>query len=442
MTRDLRFYLDQDGMSVWRRRRGQAERIADFPETTAGREAFSRFLEGTRKCALRLLVNRDEERYLSETLPALKRSEARRLAEARSRRAFPDSPWRCVHTTRRRAANETTLSLMALDNSASLADWITRLQQNDSALTGIHSLAQLLPALYPGGRKLPAQLRVLTKHRQRCRLTELEHGLPRSVRWFADDDAAALDEIGHLLAAPSTDGNEGATWCIVGPADWPQALAPNHYRLPGGDDAATLILGLPDRCWPEEQFAPASIRAPARQRQIRRRCWQLALLAWLIGLPWALERQLNWQELHAASEREQAALQQNRQALASGLARIAGSGMTAGQLLEFAEEHAGLQRQKPAFADSLSALGQMLDRAPEIRLQRLDWAVPTSQGLPRGTGLLVVSGSMASTDAVQAGQRLHQFIQTSDRSLRILDAPQPGAPGEFRFVVEIGAPSP
>lgn len=439
MTQDLRLYLDPDGISVWRRRRGEIERIADFPESTDGREAFSHYLENTHKCAFRLLVNREEERYLSETLPLLKRGETRRLAEARSRRAFPDSPWRCQRTARQGMANETKLCLMALDKSLSLADWIGRLQQASSPLTGIYSLAQLLPALLPDKRK-PPQLLVLSKHRQRCRLTQLDHGLPGTARWFAGEDAAAPDEIRRLLPAVE----EGRALYIIGPPDWPRtltAISPPR-RLPGGDDAATLILSLPDRRWPNEQFAPTTIRASAREQLIRRRCWQLGLLAWLIGAPYSLERQLSWQAQQAVSEREQTALQENRQALASELADIAGSGMSAEQLLQFSADYVGLQGQKQAFADNLSALGQMLDRAPDIQLQRLDWAVPAAAGLARGGGLLVATASLASADALQAGLRLQQFIQTSERPLRILDAPQASAPGEFRFMLEIGTPSP
>lgn len=444
MSRAWRLYLDEDGMSVWQPGKGPAEQIAAFPETPAGFDAFSHFLGTAEKQHFLLLINRREERYLGERLPALPRHERRQLAEARSRRAFPDTPWRCISTNNGRREENTAITLMAVDNSASFDAWIHRLNKAGSALTGIYSLPQLLPQLVTDTGDESAQVIVLSKHGRRCRLTLLEHGQPRAAQWSENENAAAIDDAYRRLlvqhAAIANHGSPPALY-IVGPPDWPpQALpgeAPHH--LPAGDDAANVILSLADQRWPSCQFAPASIRAIARQRRFKRWCWQLGILVLSLGLTISLERLLESETLRKQSEVEQKHLAQGRQALETALAGITRSGMSQIILLQVAKDHQQLRQQHASFATDLLALSRMLDQHPDIRLERIDWRIPAQQALTDAQAQLEVIGSILMADSEQATRLLQQFQQASDRQTRVIAGPQPTEPGEFRFSLRLTA---
>jgi len=442
MSQACRLYLDADGLSVWQTAKGQTEQIADFPETPAGRDAFSQFLKTAGARRFLLLVNRSEERYLGETMPPLGRHERRQLAETRSRRAFPETPWRCVNTGRVRRGQNTQITLMALNNSPSLATWIRHLADAGSALAGIYSFAQLLPALPTSANNTPRPVLFLSKHRRDCRLTLLEHGQPRAARWLAGDDPLAIDAAcQQLLAqqAPGIDREIQPSLFIIGPPGWPEQppIGESIDHLPIHGDAASLILALPDKRWPKCQFAPASTRAVARQQQLGRWYWRVTILVLACGLSLSLERLLERQALQKQAELEQMHLTRSQQALETALARIAPSGMSPSELLQFADDHQRLRQQHAGFADSLIALGRMLDQSPEIGLERIDWEIPAHQALTEAQGQLEILGSIQATDNEQAQRLLQGFQQSSDRQSMVLGHPQPTGVGEFRFSLQI-----
>jgi hypothetical protein len=430
-------------MSVWQSGKGQAEQIAEFPETPAGLDAFSHFLGSAEKQQFLLLINRHEERYLGEKMPPLPRLERQQLAETRSRRAFPDTPWRCVSTNNGRREENTAITLMAVDNSASFEAWIHRLNKAGSALTGIYSLPQLLPQLLADAGKKPAQVIVLSKHRRRCRLTLLEHGQPRAAQWSENENAAAIDDAyRRLLAQHAANADHGSTpsLCIIGPPGWPPQQPPGDTtHLPAGEDAANTILSLADRRWPDYQFAPPSIRAIARQRRLARWCWHLGILVLITGLSISLERLLEREALQKQAEVAEKHLAQDRQALETALADIARSGMSQSQLLQLAKDHQQLRQQHASFTSDLVALSRMFDKNPEIRLELIDWQIPAQQALTSGQTQLEVIGSLLAADSEQAARLLQQFEQASDRQSRVIAHPQRTGPDEFRFSLRLTA---
>lgn len=442
MSQACRLYLDAGGLSVWQTVRDGAKQIAEFPETPAGLDAFRQFLITAGKQHFLLLVNRSEERYLGETMPPLARHERRQLAESRSRRAFPDTPWRCATTSRGRRGQNTSITLMALNNSLPLASWIRHLSDAGTALAGIYSLPQLLPAVQPREESKATQLLVLSKHRQDCRLTLLEHGQPRATRWIADDDPTSIDMACHQILvqpAATVDHQSQPALCIIGPPNWPQQplTGKSIHRIHVEGDAASPILALPDWRWPKCQFAPAATRALARQRQFSRWCWRLTVLVLVCGLLLSLERLLERRTLQQQFAQEQVHLAQSQQALDALLARLAPSGMDQRQLLQFADDHRRLKAQRTSFTDSLIALGRMLDRSPEIHLERVAWEIPTQQALTEGQGQLEILGSIQAADQEQALRLLQRFQQASDRQSTVLARPLPTGAGEFRFSLQL-----
>lgn len=437
MTQAIRLYLDENGMSAWERCNGQVERIADFPENPAGFDAFSHFLAMASKKNFLLLINRHEERYLGEAMPSLPQRERRQLAETRSRRAFPDTPWRCVGLNKGRREENTRISLMAVSNSSAFDGWTQRLRS--AALSGVYTLPQLLTPLLGKTPDIPAQLVVLSKHRHACRLTLLEHGLPSAVQWTTNDDDAAIDDAWRGLLMQGSATESPPPLCIIGPPEWqpPLPASATIRHLPTNEDAAQLILALADRHWPGRQFAPPSARAIARQRQYGRWYWYLGMLALGAGLSISVERWLEFNTLHRQASTAQQHLAHAQQAVATAMAELDRDGMMPTQRQQFIQEHQQLLQQRSAFTDDLVALSRALDQRPEIQLDTIDWRIPTEQALTDAHTQLQLDGSIQAADEKQAGERLQSLRQPGHQAARLVTRPQAISPGEFRFSLQL-----
>lgn len=437
MTQAIRLYLDENGMSAWERRNGQTERIADFPENPDGLDAFSHFLTMADKRNFLLLINRHEERYLGEAMPSLPQHERRQLAETRSRRAFPDTPWRCVGLNKGRREENTRISLMAVSNSSAFDGWTQRLRS--VALSGVYTLPQLLTPLLGKVPDAPAQLVVLSKHCHACRLTLLEHGLPCAVQWTTNDDDTAIDDAWLRLLMQGSAAEIPPTLCIIGPPEWhpPLPACTTIRHLPTNEDAAQLILALADKHWPDWQFAPPSARAIARQRQYGRWCWYLGMLALGAGLSMSVERWLEFNTLHQQVSTAQQHLAHAQQAVATAMAELDRDGMTPAQRQQFIQEHRQLLQQRSAFADDLVALSRALNQRPEIQLDSIDWRIPTEQALTNAHPQLQLDGSIQAADEKQAGELLQSLRQPGHQAARLITRPQTISPGEFRFSLQL-----
>jgi len=442
MSQAIRLYLDENGMSAWEMRNGRPERIADFPETPAGFDAFSHFLGTAEKRHFLLLINRHEERYLGEAMPALPRRERQQLAETRSRRAFPDTPWRCVGMNKGRRKENTAITLMAVVNSSAVDTWTKRLRS--VALAGIYTLPLLLRPLLGNTAEKSPRVVVLTKHRRHCRLTLLEHGQPNAVQWVENDDHAAIDDAWRRLLMNGNATATPATLCLIGSHEWrpqaPTGLTVNH--LPATEDAAQLILSLADRHWPRRQFAPAPARAVARQQQFGKWCWRTGILLLGAGLSLSAACLIEFDTLRRQTAFERQHLAHARHALSATLADIQRSGLSPEKLRQFAREHRQLSQQRTNFANDLVALSLVLDRQPEIELEQIDWRIPNAQPLTDGHAELRLDGRVRAANSEQAGVLLQGLPQNDDRHFRRVVHPQPDGPGEFRFSVQLGGTAP
>lgn len=441
MTQAIRLYLDENGMSAWERRNGQTERIADFPENPDGLDAFSHFLTMADKRNFLLLINRHEERYLGEAMPSLPQRERRQLAETRSRRAFPDTPWRCVGLNKGRREENTRISLMAVSNSSAFDCWTQRLR--NAPLNGVYTLPQLLTPLLGKAPEIPAQLVVLSKHRHACRLTLLEHGLPCAVQWTTNDDDAAIDDAWRRLLMQGSATESPPTLCLIGPPEWhpPLPASATIRHLPTNEDAAQLILALADRHWPDRQFAPPSARAIARQWQYGRWCWYLGFLALGAGLSMSAERRLEFDALRQQATTEQQHLANARQAVTSATVELDRDRMTPAQRQQFIQEHRRLLQQRDAFTNDLVALSRALDQRHEIQLDRIEWRIPAEQALADAQAKLIaqlqLDGSVRAADEKQADELLQGLRQPGHQPARLVSHPQALNPGEFRFSLQL-----
>lgn len=442
MTQTIRLYLDENGMSAWEMRNGRPERIADFPETPAGFDEFSRYLENADNRRFLLLINRHEERYLGEAMPALPRRERQQLAETRSRRAFPDTPWRCVAMNKGRREENTAISLMAVVNSSAIDTWTQRL--NRTALAGIYTLPLLLRPLLGNTAEKSPRIVVLTTHRRHYRLTLLEHGLPNAVQWVENDDHAAIEDAWRRLLMHGNATDTPATLCLIGPREWrPQAPADitvNH--LPTNEDAAQLILSLADRHWPRQQFAPPPARAVARHRQFGKWCWRTGALLLGAGVSLSAACLIELDALRRQTALERQHLAHTRQALAATLTDVSRSGLSPEQLRQFAQEHRQLSQQRSAFANDLVTLSRVLDRQPAIELDQIDWRIPSTQALTDARAELRLDGRVRASNSEQAGVLLQDLPQNDDRHFRLVVQPQPDGAGEFRFSIQLRGTTP
>lgn len=387
MSATCRLQLEPGQLTAWLWRRGQLEACGSFPETPAGFADFSRFLAVDRQRRHLLLVNREEETYHTEKLPRLPRRELRQLLAARSRRLFPDTPWRCAVPGPHDSKGTHSASLMALHDNEALRHWLTCIEQASASLAGLYSLPQLLPALLHRHRHRASQALVISQHQQATRITLLEGRRVAASRLYR----LPLEPVGEefcrdFLALGSRDssGRPLPSLYLLGADTW---IADHPLRafatcLTTSDDSARALLALPDRHWPQHQFSAAAARQARQLRWLHRATAAVALTALALSVG-------QWSAIiptQQAIERERGRLSTAEAALEKLHREDGASAPSAAQLATVAGQ---LLRRRDAFADALGHLASALEALPEIRLEGIEWQAPAE---PSGTPTLAVIG--------------------------------------------------
>ena len=415
MTHPCRLYLEDSELTAWQENGARLVKTGTFADTPEGLADFSQFLAVDRKKRFLLLVNQQAENLVFDTHPDLPRNERKQLLQARSKRLFPDTPWRCTAPAGKQLNGEAPVLFMALANTPALACWTSRLSVAGAALAGIYSLPQLLPQLLRRAMPANGYLLALSRHDSALRFSLLRHGqLCFSRLIAADAPADVADE--HRRFLEQTARQRGSTptpaLCLIGDPDWLEqtSLPDITLRIASPErNSASLFLSVPHRRWPRAQFAAPEHLQPARRQQAIRWLWRSAMLAGTLGLALTAERELHSRALQQASLEEtrlRQSIDADVQQMNSGLAP---SGLTPGQLQQLASDHRTLSHHRNTFATTLYALSQIMDESPAIKLDELDWQTDKAQPLTTTTQRLQLAGRITEPDSNAAQATLQRF---------------------------------
>ncbi|OMG56712.1 hypothetical protein BJN45_03635 [Azonexus hydrophilus] len=446
MTRPCRLYLEGNELTAWQKQGACLEKTGTFADTPEGVADFSQFLAVDRKKRFLLLVNQEAENLVFDTHPGLPRNERKQLLQARSKRLFPDTPWRCTAPAGKQQNGETPVLFMALANTPTLASWTSRLSSAGAALAGIYSLPQLLPQLLRQAMPADEFFLAISRHNRALRFSLLRHGQLCFSRLITADTPFGIAEE-HRRFLEQTARQRGSTptpaLCLIGDAEWlEQTVLPNiALRITSPEsNSASLFVSVSDRRWPRAQFAAPEHLQPARRQQAIRWLWRSTALAASLGLALTMERELHSRVQHQAS-REEKQLHESIDAEIQQInSTLAPSGLTSGQLLQLASDQRALSLHRGAFATTLHALSQVMDASPNIALDELHWQTDTALPLTTTTHHIHLGGRVTEVDSTTAqttfqhfqAQLGKTFSTTLSRSL----APSAAEPG-FKFQLQL-----
>lgn len=446
MTDPCRLYLEDTELTAWQENGARLEKIGTFADTPVGLADFSQFLAVDRKKRFILLVNQQAENLIFDTQPDLPRNERKQLLQARSKRLFPDTPWRCTVPAGKHLNKEAPVLFMALDNTPALACWTSRLSTAGAALAGIYSLPQLLPQLLRQVMPTNGYLLALSRHDSALRFSLLQHGqLCFSRLIAADAPADVTDE--HRRFLEQTARQRGSTptpaLCLIGDAEWLEqtSLSDITLRIVTPErNSASLFLSIPHRRWPRAQFAAPEHLQPARRQQAIRWLWRSAMLVGTLGMALTAERELHSWALQQASLEEKRLHQSINAEIQQMNSGFAPSGLTPGQLLQFASDHRTLSSHRDVFATTLYALSQIMDDLPAITLDELDWQTETAQPLTTATQHLHLAGRITEPDSNSAQATFQRFQAQLEKAFSppLSHSLAPSAPeAGFKFQLQL-----
>lgn len=377
MIQQWRLLIDEQGLSIWQRRRNGIERIQCCAPDEHGLDEFSRFLTRHRDDSFLILTNLSEEQYYCEAAAGLTGREAKILAESRCRRHYPETPWRYAAISQAPDRSH-LLAMMAINLSPTLNAWLARLRQAESALTALTSLPALLPALLARDAPNAPPLLVYTQHTTGNRITLLQAGLPCASRWSNSDEQTTLAEEGQRLLLPFPELRQTVAACHLGADNWPlpsvNEIKPE--RPATGHDAVSACLMLPTKAWLKRQFAPADWRLHAHHRRIGRGLFGLGIGILLAGTATAGWQQQQLDTHRATLATSTAQLDELQRKLTAIPEAAVPPALSSPQLAQFIEQHPKLQAQRQTFVQDLLQLSRILDRHPLIHLEEINWSVP------------------------------------------------------------------
>lgn len=421
MSQACRLYLDEQQLSAWMYRRGRWQETAVFPNREEAESLFADFLQRHRRQRFVLIVNQAAEHRVILPLPEASPSEQVHLAESRAARLFHDTPWRCVSI--QTPAGQA--SLLALSNTPVLQHWSDILRHSGAALVGVFSLVQWLPAAL---RKLPEwnapELLVLSSHGEQARLSLLCHGLVVHSRLLPN--LPSFEQLTDF-SAPGvlTQPAKTRPLCLIGPGAWPAAVeypGKVQHIVTEGTNSAPHFLGLPERLWPKQQFAPKDHLQAARLQVLRYRINSLTFILALSGLAVLAERTIAAADIDEQIYTEKQGLASLRTEIQSLKARSSEPAETLENLRHLARHPLPIDANadKNTLRRSLLALSLALQSHPDFWLDKLTWkngilTRSTAENTQNPEEIQIAGKLLANPDAhpLRLWQNFQQALQTS-----------------------------
>ena len=408
-------HLDSSRLSVWRWHAAALSEEGSFAIDAAGVAGFAAYLALHREESFALLVNVAEEAWQRETIPFLRGADRITVIHRKLKQQFGDTPSSSFLSLghERGQRREERLLLAALTHPEGLAPWLAAVQHAGVALSGVYAQALLGGTLLRRLRLAGESCLLLTVHAGGVRQSYFDQGGLRLSRLSALADGSRAGVAGALaheahklqlylrgqrLVAPE----QPLTVRLLAHAESRQAIAACcvddellHFAFIDIEDAArqcglktppcddlcdALFLHLLAIDPPPVQFADEALCQPYRLRQIRQGivgvgAATLALCLSLAGQQWFASEALLRQEADLAAEAE--AARQRYRSIVSAFPPLPADKET---LLQFGRRHAELAAQGSAPQTLLFRLSRLLDAAPQIELEAIDWQSATASG--------------------------------------------------------------
>ncbi|MBK5913495.1 hypothetical protein [Rhodocyclus purpureus] len=433
MAKRCLLHLDSARLSLWRWQRAALREEGSFAVDAAGVAGFAAYLAQHPEASFALLVNVAEEAWQRETIPFLRGADRVTVIRRKLRQQFGDAALTSFLSLghARGQRREERLLLAALTHPEGLAPWLTVVRQAGVALSGVYAQALLGGTLLRRLRLAGESCLLLSVHAGSVRQSYFDQGGLRFSRLssLADGSRAGLaSALAHearqvqqylrgqrLVAAeqPLTvrllahaDSRQAIAACCVDDEllrfsfiDIEDAARRCGLKTPPGDDRCdALFLHLLATDPPPVQFADETLRQPYRLRRIRQGivavgAATLALCLLLAGQQWFASEALLRQEAALATEAE--AARQRYRSIVSAFPPLPADKET---LLLFGRRHAELAAQGSAPQTLLFRLSRLLDAAPQIELEAIDWesasASASTSATASGDGRVSLAGEV------------------------------------------------
>ena len=185
MAADRYFYITQENLVVWRRRRGSFCEQLSFTQDEAGVHAFSNYLHSDPHSSSAVLVDVIEEEFSVDAIPKLPLRDRQALIERRLSRKYSRTRFRLGHYQGASEAEEGMRDVLysAVSNHELLEPWLAVIAEQQTPLSGIYSVPLLGEKMLRTLRK-PAGNSLLLSHHQgnRLRMVYLRDGDLKSAR--------------------------------------------------------------------------------------------------------------------------------------------------------------------------------------------------------------------------------------------------------------------
>lgn len=409
MNRKLLLHLTAERLCAWLWERGALAPGPCMQASPEGLAQFTAWLEGRENTPAYLLADLVEEELQRHLLPHVPGRAGIALRERRLAQACRDTPFRTALVLGReeQGRRDDIVLFASLTNPGLLNAWLAVLESRRVPLAGIYSPALLGAELLPDDARAAPNLLLVTEHGSGTRQTYFQRGQLRFSR-LAQGDGPAEQEAARtrrFLAGAHMLGRDATLQVLaVMPLariaerppvtvdsllDWrvlPLEEAAARLRLRGADHADLLFLGALARETPASHY-------PVGERQRYFHLWRArqtlyassaVLAACCLAWSGANVAATILARSHAEASREEARNydMQYRQSMSSMPPAVdkTGNMKAAVQIAQM------VAQQGPWPQAIMSALSDVLERSPQIRLTQLDW-----QALAPGVAPLTAS---------------------------------------------------
>ena len=410
MTRRCVLFLDSEGLAAWFWRGGWLERGPDFSPDEEGFGAFETWLAMQSGTHFTLLADCVEEGFQFETIPYVVGRDRAALLSRKLAQLFYGSPYvSSVSLGRERGGRrDERMLFVALTRPAQLEPWMERLRAADVVIVGITTTALLISAtLRQSLRVLPRVLtvcRTATGIRQtlfedgRLRFSRLAVLPPNGPNWtesvlfevqktyqylvaqrsIARNSTLSVvvlaNAVEHAALRAACGDNELFSFSLLDLGDRERGLG---LRTPSHESDATLLLAhLAARDTGTVQLAPSRDRHSYRWWLAQRTTLAVGVIGLILSMLIALRTEIDTRALDQASDEirlDTQARQLRYERLLSTMPRLPASVESIQGVVRELDEIAVLGRGP---GPALVRISRVLNRHPEIDLQRLEWSLP------------------------------------------------------------------
>lgn len=451
MPRRHVLYLDATQLVAYGWRAGEVTEHARFATTSDGVAAFADFLRTQRDGLYLMLCDLADEAFIAEMVPFVRGGDRAALIRRKLGQHFFGTTLTCARSLGRSRAGRRDEQMLfcALTRPALLEPWLAALRDADVALSGIHSVALASEPVLERLRIAQGSTLLLAITRTGVRQSFFEEGRLRFSRLTPlgalssnDLPRACAEEARrlhpYLLSQRLVTRNAPlSVRVLVPPArmdEFSQACRSNDMlqfelidshlaaqRLglrPAPDDlhCETLFVQALMRQPPAEQFAPATERRAFRVWQARFALIAAGSVALAACLLMATHSALDSLELREKSARLQDDARRAEAARRDIIARLPPTPVPLDTLRVVHERSLQLEQRSAVPAGLLQALGAVLERYPQVELDRLDWKLG-SAGMPAADGLAPVEAQLLVQARLPA-----EYGAQQRRALELVDA--------------------